>query len=198
MSGGKPGRRERKYQEKTDMRKILISMIAGAALLSACGSAPVQDAANQAGTAVSAPDVSTAISAPEVGTAVAAPEVGTAIDDAATAVSGPEGATAEAAANDALTAAADDVTIQQGQALVLDATKSAGDISDYKWTITKAPSGAESVIGQTIKEGSNGNVSLNPDDYTKYFPAAGDYTIQLTVSDTAGKTSSDQFTLTMP
>jgi hypothetical protein len=189
-------------------------MLAGAALLSACGSAPVQNAANQAGTAVSAPEVGTAANAPEistavaapevgtaaaeVGTAVAAPEVGTAIDDAATAVSGPEGATAEAMTGAAVSAAADDVTIQQGQALVLDATKSAGDIKDFKWTIDKAPGGAESVVGQTIQEGSSGNVSLNPDDYGKYFPVAGDYTIKLTVTDTAGKTSSDDFTITMP
>jgi hypothetical protein len=180
-------------------------MIAGAALLSACGSAPAQDAANQASTAVSAPEVATAASAPEVGTAAAevgtaaaAPEVATAIADAATAVSGPEGATAEAMANEAVSAVADDVAIKQGEELVLDASKSAGDIKDFKWTIDKAPNGAEAVVGQTIKEGSNGNVSLMPDDYVKYFPVAGDYTIKLTVTDVAGKTSSDDFTVTMP
>ncbi len=98
----------------------------------------------------------------------------------------------------AVQAAADDVTIQQGQALVLDATKSVGDIKDYKWTITKAPTGAETVVGQVIQESSSGNISLNPDDYTKYFPMAGDYTVRLTVTDAQGASSNDDFTITMP
>jgi hypothetical protein len=62
----------------------------------------------------------------------------------------------------------------------------------------QAPTGASSVVGQVIKEGSSGNVSLNPDDYTKYFPTAGDYTIRLTVMDAKGTTSNDDFTVTMP
>jgi len=82
--------------------------------------------------------------------------------------------------------------------LVLDATKSVGNISDYKWTIEKAPSGAEALIGQTIKEGSSGNVSLEPNDYLKYFPQAGPYTVRLTVTDTAGKTAMDDFEILVP
>ena len=61
-----------------------------------------------------------------------------------------------------------------------------GDIKDYKWTITKAPAGAESVVGQVIKESSSGNVTLNPDDYTKYFPKSGQYTVRLSVTDAKG------------
>ena len=179
------------------MRKLIICMILGAAtLLSACGTAPTQDAANQVGTAVSGSDAATAVSLGS--TVVAAPEAGTAEALVGTAVAAPEAGTAEAVVSGAVQAAADDVTIQQGQALVLDATKSAGDIKDYKWTITKAPTGAESVVGQVIKEASNGNVTLNPDDYTKYFPAAGDYTVRLTVTNTQGASSNDDLTITMP
>ena len=98
----------------------------------------------------------------------------------------------------AVQAAASDVTIQQGQALMLDATRSAGDIKDYKWTITKAPVGAETVVGQVIQESSSGNISLNPSDYGKYFPTAGDYIVRLTVTDTQGASANDDFTITMP
>jgi len=124
--------------------------------------------------------------------------LGDAANQAATAVAGPDAATAMADAGNALTAVADDTTIKQGQALILDATKSAGNISDYKWTIEKAPSGAETMIGQTIKEGSSGNVSLEPNDYLKYFPQPGPYTVRLTVKDTAGKTATDDFEVMVP
>ncbi len=205
------------------MRKLGICLIFAALLLSACGAAAVGD---QAGTAVSAPEVGTAISAPEVGTtisgagdqagtaisgsdaatalsqaatAISGPEASTAISAAGTAISGPEAGTAISAAGNALTAAEEDVTVKQGEQLVLDASKSVGaDISDYKWTIEKAPAGAESVVGQTIKEGSSGNVSLSPDEYAKYFPKSGDYTVRLTITDSKGATSFDDFVVTVP
>jgi hypothetical protein len=193
------------------MRKLIVSIVCGAALLSACGAVSTPTA-NQAATAVSGPEASTAealvgtvANAPEastaealVGTAVNAPEASTAEALAGTAVSAPEAATAEALVDEAITAAADDVTLKQGEALVLDATKSIGDIQDYKWTIMAAPAGAEAVVGQVITEGSSGNVSLNPDDYTKYFPMPGDYTIRLTVMDAKGASSNDDFTITVP
>ena len=185
------------------MRRLIVCIMFGAAaLLSACGatSAPTaQDAATAvslAGTAVNAPEAATAVSL--ASTAVNAPEAATAEVIAGTAVNAPEAATAEAMAGDALTAAADDVTLQQGQALVLDASKSVGDIKDYKWTIVKAPSAATSVVGQVIGEGSSGNLSLNPNDYTKYFPTTGDYTVRLTVMDAKGTASNDDFTINVP
>ena len=204
------------------MRTILpVALLAGALLLGACGTpTTVNDAANQAGTAVANPTTSAAID--QAGTAIADPtnaaalndavnQAGTAIADptnaaalndaanqAATAVTGPDAATAMTDATSALSAVADDTTIKQGQALILDATKSAGSISDYKWTIEKAPSGAEAIIGQTIKEGSSGNVSLEPNDYAKYFPQPGTYTVRLTVTDNAGKTAMDDFEVMMP
>jgi hypothetical protein len=201
-------------------------MLVGAALLlGACGSpASVNDAANQAATAAAEPttaaalndaanQAATAIANPtnaaalndaanQAASAVAEPTAAAALNDAAnqaaTAVSGPDAATAVANASGALSAVADDVTLQQGQALVLDATKSAGNIKDYKWTITKAPAGAESVVGQVIKENSSGNVTIDPADYAKYFPKSGDYTVRLTVTDTAGQTADNDFDITVP
>ncbi|MEP7188867.1 MAG: PKD domain-containing protein [Roseiflexaceae bacterium] len=204
------------------MRKMLpIVLLSGALLLGACGTpTTVNDAANQAGTVVANPTTSAAVdqaataiadptnaaalgdAANQAGTAIADPTnvaaLGDAANQAGTAVAGPDGATAMADASAALSAVADDTTIKQGQALILDATKSAGDISDYKWTIEKAPAGAESTVGQTIKEGSSGNVSLEPADYAKYFPKAGTYTVRLTVTDSAGKTAMDDFDIMMP
>ena len=204
------------------MRKILpVALLAGALLLGACGTpTTVNDAANQAGTVVANPttgaavdQAATALSDPtnaaalgdaanQAGTAIADPTnaaaLGDAANQAATAVAGPDAATAMADASGALSAVADDTTVKQGEALILDATKSAGNISDYKWTIEKAPSGAEAMIGKVIKEGSSGNVSLEPTDYLKYFPQAGPYTVRLTVTDTAGKSAMDDFEVLVP
>ena len=200
------------------MRKFIPGVVVGAALLlGACGTpTTVNDAANQAATAVSDPtavsavnDVATVVTDPtnvaaandainQAATVIADPTNAALLNDAATAVTGPDAATAVSEAADTLSAAADDVTLQQGEALVLDASKSAGDIKDYKWTITKAPAGAESVVGQVIKENSNGNVTIDPADYAKYFPTSGDYTVQLTVTDNAGKTATNDFDITVP
>jgi uncharacterized protein YcfL len=210
-------------EEEHIMRKLIPGLvIGGALLLGACGSpTTVNDAANQAATAVTDPtnqaaandalnQAATAVSEPTTAAAIndAANQAATALADptnqaalndaanqAATAVTDP---TNQAAAAGALSAVADDVTLQQGQALVLDASKSAGNIKDYKWTITKAPTGAESVVGQVIKENSNGNVTIDPADYAKYFPKSGDYTVQLTVTDTAGQTANNNFDITVP
>jgi hypothetical protein len=204
------------------MRKIIPALLlSGALLLGACGGpATVNDAANQAGTVVANPTAAAAIN--EAATALAEPTTAAAINqaaneattalaepttaavinqaanEAATAATGPEAATAVSSAAGALSAVADDVTVKQGEALILDATRSAGNISDYKWTIEKAPTGAESVVGQVIKENSNGNVSIDPNDYSKYFPRSGPYTVRLTVTDAAGKTSSDDFEVMVP
>jgi hypothetical protein len=178
------------------MRRLIICVIVGAAaLLSGCGAGPIQNAANTAGTAVSGSEAATALSLG--GTAASMPEVGTAAALAGTVASMPEVGTAQAIVG-GLTATEADATIKQGEALVLDASKSVGDIKDYKWTIMKAPTGAESVVGQTIKESSSGNASLNPDDYAKYFPKPGQYTVRLTVTDTKGAASNDDFMIEMP
>jgi hypothetical protein len=196
------------------MRKILLGLLlSGALLLGACGGPATNSAINEASTAIAEPTTAAAINEAasavtnptnvtdalnQAGTAIAEPTTAAAINEAATAVTGPEAATAVAGAIGALSAVADDVTIQQGEALVLDATSSAGNIQNYKWTIMKAPTGAESTVGQVIQEGSNGNVSIEPADYAKYFPTAGTYTVRLTVTDAAGKTSDDDFTVDVP
>jgi K319-like protein len=200
---------------------VLCLVLCAAMLLSGCGAAQVgsqagtavsgpeagtavSEGANQIGTAISAPEAGTAISegASQLGTAISAPETGTALSEGAnqlgTAVSAPETGTAVAAIGNALTAAEEDVTVKQGEQLVLDASNSVGNITDYKWTIQKAPAGAEAVVGQTIKEGSSGNVSLTPDDYAKYFPKPGTYTVRLTVTDATGATSDDDFSVNVP
>jgi hypothetical protein len=203
------------------MRKMLPGLVlSGALLLGACGGPAVNDAANQAATEIANPtnqaDAAAAVDAAatelanpttqadlsavadEAGTQLANPTTQAALNEAATVVTGPDAATAVADAAGTLSAVADDVTLQQGEALVLDATQSAGNVADYKWTVTTAPAGAESVVGQVITENSNGNVSLEPADYAKYFPVVGDYTVRLTVTDTAGATSNDDFTIAVP
>jgi len=199
------------------MRRLVICLMIGAvALLAACGGPQTQSTAETAtgdlGTAASLPESGTAASeiatsigvpdtgtaASEIATAISMPEVGTSVSEAATTVSGPDSATAMADVSGALSAVADDVTVRQGEQLILDATQSAGNIADYKWTITKAPTGAESVVGRVINEGSSGNVTLDPNVYTTYFPMAGNYTVQLTVTDAQGQTSSDDFTIDVP
>ncbi|MBK9715516.1 MAG: hypothetical protein IPO81_30165 [Kouleothrix sp.] len=204
------------------MRKILPPiLLGGALLLGACGgpattgtastttadtgigtttTTTADTGAGTTTTATSGADMSTTATADtgadmsttatsDTGDAMAATAIsgaGSTLNDAATAVA------------DALSAVVDDQTLQQGQALVLDATQSAGNITDYKWTIVKAPAGAESVEGQVIREGSSGNISLEPADYAKYFPTAGSYTVRLTVTDASGGSSSDDFTIDVP
>ena len=111
------------------MRKILPGMLlSGALLLGACGGpATVNDAANQAGTVVADPTTSAVVS--EAATVLSEPTTAAAIGDAAnqagTAVTGPAAATTVSDAVNSLSAVADDVTIQQGEALILDASQSA-------------------------------------------------------------------------
>jgi hypothetical protein len=187
------------------MRKILPGLVlSGALLLGACGGPAVNDAANQAANAAATElanpttqaDVGQA--ANEAATALADPTTQAMINEAATAATGPEAASAVAEAAGALSAVADDVTLRQGEALILDATQSVGNIANYKWTIEQAPAGAESVVGQVIQENSNGNASIDPADFAKYFPTAGSYTVRLTVTDASGQTSMDDFTIDVP
>jgi hypothetical protein len=90
------------------------------------------------------------------------------------------------------------VTVQQGQALTLSALSSIPDVTNYKMTIVDAPAGAAASKGQVIKEASNGNISLNADEYSKYFTASGDYKIRLDLTTSGNSTASHEFTVTMP
>ena len=182
------------------MRKILPGLLlSGALLLGACGGpATTTSPTSSTGGEISPTSSVLNEAATAAASAVAEPTTAAAINEAATAVTGPEAATAVAEAAGALSAIADDVTVKQGEALILDATRSAGNITDYKWTIESAPAGAESVVGQVIREGSSGNVSIEPADYAKYFPQAGAYTVRLTVTDASGQTSSNDFSVDVP
>jgi hypothetical protein len=196
------------------MRKILPGLLlSGALLLSACGGPATTGTSATSTTGGASATSSVDSSLNEAATAVADTIATSAADgtlnEAATAVADTiatsaadgtlnEAATAVSEAAGTLSAVADDVTLQQGEALVLDATNSVGNVANYSWTVLDAPAGAEAVKGQMIAEGSNGNVSLEPADYEKYFPVAGRYTVRLTVTDTSGATSNDDFMIDVP
>ena len=104
----------------------------------------------------------------------------------------------QAALDEAFNAMDDTVTLEQGQALTLDALSAIPDVSNHKVTIVEAPAGAEASEGQVIKEASGGNVSINPDEYGEYFTTAGDYKVRLDVTTSGNQTASHEFTVTVP
>lgn len=161
------------------MHRIALCMICTLALLGACGPANIEGTVNTAATAVSDPAVATAV--------VGGPD---ALNQAATAVAD----VAATLGNFTI----DDVTLEEGQQLVIDASNEVANTANYKWTVQDAPAGAESVEGQVIQESSNGNLTLDPTAYERYFPTAGDYTIRLTLTDTAGEMTYNDFTITVP
>ncbi len=98
---------------------------------------------------------------------------------------------------DAVLASVGPVTVEQGQALTLEALSYIPNITNYRMTVVTAPAGAEAAEGKVIKEASDGNISLTPEEYEKYFTVAGDYTIRLDLT-SSGQTASNDFTITMP
>lgn len=90
------------------------------------------------------------------------------------------------------------VTLAQGQALTLSALSSVPDVQNYKMTIVDTPAGAEASKGKVIKEASGGNISVSPDDYSKYFTKSGDYKVQLDLTTAGNKTATHTFTVTVP
>ena len=90
------------------------------------------------------------------------------------------------------------ITVTEGQALTFDALSAVPNITNYTMTVTQAPEGAGVSAGTVIKEASNGNVSLNADEYAKYFTVAGDYKIKLDVVIDGDKTATHEFTVTVP
>lgn len=75
--------------------------------------------------------------------------------------------------------------VQRDQPTVLGTTQEVADVTDYRWIMTQVPAGAEKVKGTLIAENSNGKLTVDPNDYAKYFPVAGDYivTLELTFKD---------------
>lgn len=174
-------------------RRTLAALCALLLLLSACGPADVE----QAGNAVASSLPSLPPGAAETAQA--------ALNDPAVQ------ATAAAALNDpALQAAASeaaaaleglvpsDLRLQADQPLVLDTTREVAGVSNYRWVIADAPAGAESVEGQLISENSNGKLTIEPADYAKYFPTAGNYTINLELTNADGTTQTTPIPLIVP
>lgn len=158
------------------------------ALLAACGPADVdqaaQSAASQAGVAIPSGAAAEAASALSSAAGEATSALGSAAagleQDAAALLND---ADLQALTNEAVTTVQgltpSDLRVQQDQPLVLDTTQQVADVTNYRWVITQVPAGAESVRGAVIQENSNGKLTIEPSDYAKYFPVAGNYTVDL-------------------
>ena len=170
-----------------------------ATLLVACGPADVNDAANTAASAVPpGADATAAAALNDPGlqaTAQAAlndPTTQAALNDPTVQAL----ASAAAAALVGLTPS--DLRLQSDQPLVLDTTQQIAGVTNYRWTIAEVPAGAESVKGQLISENSNGKLTIEPSDYSKYFPASGNYTINLELTFSDGTKQSVPIPLIVP
>ncbi|HEY0603863.1 MAG TPA: hypothetical protein VGD58_13175 [Herpetosiphonaceae bacterium] len=164
--------------------------------LAACGPADVDQAANEAATTVGG----ALPSLPPGAEATAAAALNDPTTQAAL-------ATAEAALNDPTTQALleqagalvpSDLRLQADQPLVLDTTQQIAGVTNYKWTVAEVPAGAESVKGQVIEENSTGKLTIESADYQKYFPASGDYTINLDLTFEGGTTQTVPIPVTVP
>lgn len=166
--------------------------------LSACGSpADVNSAANQAATAVAGAAGSDAVATAQA--AASDPTVQALANEAITAVSNAASDPGvQSAVDQAFSGMNDRVTLAQGQALALSSLSAVPDITNYKMTVVDTPAGAEASKGQVIKEASNGNVSISPDEYSKYFTKSGDYKVRLDLTTSGNKTASHEFTVTVP
>lgn len=165
------------------MKRIIIAA-ACALTLAACGPAEVEDAANQAASAL--PSVPAEIAASAEALAEEAEALASGIEALASAgdLNAAASAIADAAAEiEALTGQfTEPLTLQTDQPLVLDTTQEIAGVTNYKWTIAQAPAGAETVEGDVISENSNGKLTIEPADYAKYFPASGEYQVDLALT----------------
>lgn len=169
--------------------------------LTACGPGDVQTSANNAAATVTAlvpagvEETAAALAAdPTVAALAADPTVAALANDAAAMVADP----AVQSTLDQAFSSLGNLTVTDGQALTLDALSSIPDVTNYTMTVTQAPAGAGVTAGTVIKEASNGNISLNADEYAKYFTVAGDYKIKLDIVSAGSKTASHEFTVTVP
>ena len=106
--------------------------------------------------------------------------------------------TVQSAVDQAFNSINDRATIAQGQALTLNALSSVQNVQSWKMTIVDAPPAAAASKGKVVKEASGSNISLSPQDYSKYFTAPGDYQVKLDVTTSDNKTASHTFTITVP
>ena len=174
-------------------------MLGMAALLLALAGCGPGDAGNAAGTAA-ATAAAIAPGAEETVQAVASDPTVEAVanEAAATLEAALADPTVQSAIDEAFKGMNDRVTLQQGQALGLGALSGLSDVQNYKMTLIDAPEAAAASEGKVIKEASGGNISLNPDEYSKYFTTAGDYKVRLDVTASGNKTATHEFTVTVP
>ena len=191
--------------------RIFLSALALLGVLVACGPADVEQAANEAAVTAEAaandPGVQATAEAIVNDPGVQATAEAIANDPTVQALANEAAATIEAMTNDPALAAAldeafgtmnDELTITQGQALNFDALSSVTGIENWTMTIVEPPSGASASKGQVVKEASGNDISLNPDEYEKYFTTSGDYRVRLDVENSSGGTASQEFTITVP
>ena len=182
--------------------------VAAIMILSACGPAQVdqaaQDAASAAGVAVPS-DVAAAAASAIAEAAGGAEAAASVIADAAAQLD-PSSLLSEAdlqaLANEAETTVEgltpSDLRLQRDQPLVLNTTQQVADVTNYRWVITQVPAGAESVKGAVLDENSNGKLTIEPTDYAKYFPVAGDYTVDLELTYANGTKERSPIPITVP
>jgi hypothetical protein len=166
------------------MKLYTFALVLMLVALAACGPADVDQAANEA--------------AATVGTAIPSLPPG-AEQTAAAALNDPTAqALVEQAGAELEGLVPSDLRLQSDQPLVLDTARQIAGVTNYKWTIAEVPAGAESVKGQLIQENSTGKLTIEPADYAKYFPASGDYTVNLDLSFDNGTTQTIPIPVTVP
>jgi hypothetical protein len=175
------------------LKSILAATIVMLAL-AACGSpTDVETAANEAAATVQANIPAGAEQTAEA--ILSDPTVAAVANEAATMLADPG---LQATLDQAFSAMNDQMTLTQGEALSFDALSGLGDISNYRMTVVSAPAGAGVTAGTVIKEASDGNLSLSPDEYGRYFTTAGDYRVRLDITSAGNQTASHEFTITVP
>lgn len=91
-----------------------------------------------------------------------------------------------------------DLRLENDQDLVLSTSQQVAGVTNYRWIITEAPEGAESVQGAVISENSSGQLTLAPSDYAQYFPVSGTYTVTLELTYEDGHREQTPITITIP
>ncbi|CAA9373108.1 MAG: hypothetical protein AVDCRST_MAG93-8574 [uncultured Chloroflexia bacterium] len=121
----------------------------------------------------------------------------TAQAEALTAVASVDEGDVQAALDEAFADMDDTMTLTEGQDLSFDALSGIANVTNYRMTIVDAPTGAEASEGEVIKEASDGNISVTPEEYEQYFTTPGDYTVRLDLTSN-GQNATNEFTITVP
>ncbi len=85
--------------------------------------------------------------------------------------------------------AGSDISVAVGESPVFDGCASSGAISNYQWMISEAPASMEKDVGKLIREfDTECSFTL---EAAMIAEEAGDWVVELTVSDDGGSTSAD-------